>query len=81
MICNFWLQQFFVDDATISRFERLPRQFANDVHAVDPANACGHVCAYTRHNVEFYANILKAYRGTFADFNALLNRVLHAPTD
>lgn len=39
------------------------------------------VCACTRHKVESYANMLKAYPERSRSFNALLNRVLRAPTD
>lgn len=39
------------------------------------------ICACTRHKVESYANMLKAYPERSRSFNALLNRVLRAPTD
>ena len=42
---------------------------------------CNRICACTRHKVESYANMLKAYPERSRSFNALLNRVLRAPTD
>lgn len=39
------------------------------------------ICACMRHKVESYANMLKAYPERSRSFNALLNRVLRAPTD
>lgn len=73
----------YTSHGTVPRSDSLVACYGHtNVHEVSGSNECdATMCACTRHKVESYANMLKAYPERSRSFNALLNRVLRAPTD